>query len=162
MDVSLSNGTLSCHQPFASPMIGFRRWQLLWLPFTYGCNHPFLQRTVLFAVVLAFQCPFSDGFGGWRQRPLLLLLLLLASCSRLPHQHPLPTCLHFQKRWGKLKIDGQDVKRYLIKWQVKKLTMMGRSVQSSSYRHRLWTTQKAWRVSSVTKSFHFLSSKGMT
>lgn len=36
-------------------MAGFRRQLLLWLLFTYGCARPFLQRTVIFAVILTFQ-----------------------------------------------------------------------------------------------------------
>ena len=94
MDGFLTDRTLPHYQPFANPMARFRRRQLLQLLLTYECARPFLQRTVFFAVILTFQRPFSDSLKGRRRRPFLFMLLL-AGRSRLPHQRPLPTYLHF-------------------------------------------------------------------
>lgn len=135
-----------------------RRGRRFMLLISCGRSSPLLGWTVILSFTFPFIDRLEDHLGGRRR----CLPLLLTSSGRFPYQRPLPTYVHLWKmtewirEWtDKERVnrstDGQEGLRHHEATCSRRATGVG-----------LGPPQKAWRVSRVTKSFHFLSSNRIT
>ena len=134
--------------PWASrPFLVINPLPTLWLGLggdsCFGCFSPmgvpipFFDERSSLPLFLHFDVPLATAFEADAEDLSFCCYCLRAAANCLTNAFCLPKSISAK---DKLKIDEHDVKRDLIKWRVKKLTMTRRSVQSSSYRHQLRTT----------------------